>query len=733
MEDNKKQKKKVSPESSSGLSTFAGVFTPSILTILGVIMYLRFGWVVGNVGLLGSLIIVTLATSITFLTSLSLAAIATDQRVKIGGAYYMISRSLGIESGGAVGISLYLAQALSVAMYTVGFAESIISIFPQLNEKLVALTAIFAVAGVALISAKAASKVQYFILAAIGISLISLVFGSPIEPTKVEMWGVPSENAVPFWVVFAVFFPAVTGIDVGVNMSGDLKNPGKSIPKGTFMAVAVGYVIYMALPVILAMSADAQSLVEDPLIMRQIAFWGDAILIGVWGATLSSALGSTLAAPRVLQALARDGVLPRAMAWLGKGSGKENLPRYGTLFTLVFTVAAVLMGDLNVIAPVLTMFFLTAYGVLNISAGVENIIKSPSFRPKFKVHWFFSLLGAAGCIGAMILINPLATITAGIFISIIFFWLKHRNLKKTWGGVKQGILLSLIRSSLIRLSEVAEPKNWRPHFLVFSGAPKSRWYLIAMANAFLQNKTLLTVATVLTEENINKKRLIELERNTREFLIKSGIQSLVRIIPAANPFAGAKTMVNYYGLGSLVPNTIILGDTKVESHLNDYCDMLAYFFQAQRNIIIIDTEEDYEKTAKKSIDLWWGGLKQNGALMIIMAHLLKRSLEWRDAKLTIKMVVPNESAARDAEENLEEMMDEMRSDAKYEVIISMGRKFPEIQASSSQHTDLVIMGLKEPGDDYPDYYLNLHKNTSSLKNKIYILAGEEIDFKEVLF
>lgn len=209
-------------------------------------MYLRFGWVVGNVGLLGSLIIVTLATSITFLTSLSLAVIATDQRVKIGGAYYMISRSLGIESGGAVGISLYLAQALSVSMYTVGFAESIVNIFPQLNEKIIAVGAIFLVAGVALVSAKAASKVQYFILTAIGISLVSLVFGSPIEQTQVEMWGASSENSVPFWVVFAVFFPAVTGIDVGVNMSGDLKDPGKSIPKGTFMAVTVGYIIYTA-------------------------------------------------------------------------------------------------------------------------------------------------------------------------------------------------------------------------------------------------------------------------------------------------------------------------------------------------------------------------------------------------------------------------------------------------------------------------------------------------------
>ncbi len=732
MEENRK-KQKVSPRKTSGLGTFGGVFTPSILTILGVIMYLRFGWVVGNVGLVGSLIIVTLATSITFLTSLSLAAIATDQRVEIGGAYYMISRSLGIESGGAVGISLYLAQALSVAMYTVGFAESIVQVFPGFNEKAIAVGAILLVAAIALISAKAASRVQYFILTAIAISIISLIFGSPIESTQIEMWGTAPENSVSFWVVFAVFFPAVTGIDVGVNMSGDLKNPAKSIPRGTFLAVGVGYIVYMTLPVILAMRADASSLVEDPMIMRKIAFWGDAILIGVWGATLSSALGSTLAAPRVLQALARDGVLPRAFSWLGKGSGEENLPRLGTLFTLFFTISAVLLGDLNMIAPVLTMFFLTAYGVLNFSAGVENIIKSPSFRPKFKVHWFFSLLGAAGCIAAMILINPLATLIAAIFVSSIFFWLKRRGLKKTWGGVSRGILLSLIRSSLMRLSSVPDPKNWRPHLLVLSGAPQKRWNLIAMANSFVQDKALITVATILTEENISKKRLLELEHHTREFLSKRAIQTLVRIVPAANPFIGAKTMVDHYGLGGLVPNTIMLGDTREETHIEEYCDMIGYFFRSQRNVMIMDIEEDYNKSAKKSIDVWWGGLKINGALMIIMAHLLKRGLEWREAKITIKMVVPNEAAAQDAEKNLAEMMDKMRSEASYELIISKGRTFPEILADSSRKADLVFLGLKEPDNLYTDYYRNLQANTSLLKNKVFVLAGEDISFEKVLF
>ena len=223
-----------------GLGTFGGVFTPSLLTILGVIMYLRFGWVVGNVGLLGSLLIVTLSTAITLLTAFSIAAIATDQQVRIGGAYYMISRSLGIEVGGAVGIPLFLAQGLSVALYTIGFAESVAGVFPTLDQRMVGVIVTLFVAAVALVSTKAAIRSQYVIMAAIAVSLLSLLFGRPIEASDNEMWGARDRVSEPFWTVFAVFFPAVTGIMAGVNLSGDLKKPQKSLPRGTFAAIGVG-------------------------------------------------------------------------------------------------------------------------------------------------------------------------------------------------------------------------------------------------------------------------------------------------------------------------------------------------------------------------------------------------------------------------------------------------------------------------------------------------------------
>lgn len=233
----------------AGLNTFGGVFTPSILTILGVIMYLRFGWVVGNVGLFKTLIIVTLSTSITFLTSLSIASIATNSPVKIGGAYYMISRSLGIEIGGAIGIPLYLAQGFSVALYIIGFSESVVTIFPSLDIRLVSIIATLLLGTLALFSTKATIKVQFLILGVILLSLISFFFGKPLAEPQTQIWNLTAENRESFWKVFAVFFPAVTGIMAGVNMSGDLKDPAKSIPKGTFLAVGTGYIIYMTVPV----------------------------------------------------------------------------------------------------------------------------------------------------------------------------------------------------------------------------------------------------------------------------------------------------------------------------------------------------------------------------------------------------------------------------------------------------------------------------------------------------
>ncbi len=722
----------VIPSAKEGLGTFGGVFTPSILTILGVIMYLRFGWVVGNVGLTGTLVIVTLSTSITFLTAMSITAIATDQRVRTGGAYYMISRSLGIESGGAIGIPLYLAQALSVALYTVGFAESVVSVFPQLNFRIVGLTTTIAVAGLALISARVAIRAQYFIMLGIAISLFSFVFGGPAAPADPATVEAAERQSEGFWFVFAVFFPAVTGIMAGVNMSGDLKNPTKSIPLGTFAAIGVGYLIYMTLPVLLAGRADAASLIDNPMIMREMAWWGDAILIGVWGATLSSAVGSILGAPRVLQALARDGVLPGWLRWLGRGEGEDDIPRLGTLLTMFVALTAVYFGTLNLIAPVLTMFFLTTYGVLNLTAGIERLLNSPSFRPKFNVHWSFSLLGAIGCMSVMFLINAVATVIALVFVAVIFIWLRSRELKTAWGDVRRGIWMALIRAGLMRIKVEEDAKTWRPHPLVFTGAPSRRFHLVEFASSITLNRGILTLSSILKSNEIALGRKKSMEKQIRESLAKKGIQCLVRVTSAPDPYEGMARLVESYGLGELVPNTIVMGDTENEASIDAYSKIISSFHNLNRNVVIVHDNKVKLFGNRQIIDVWWGGLQGNGGLLMILAHLLKSSQSWRHAKLRIKMVVKERQGAENARKNLESIIGRIRIRAELEVLIAGGREFKDILAESSKDADLIFMGMAEPGEHFAKYYYNIHKNLEDLPTTVLVLAAKNNAFGDVL-
>ncbi|HPL64636.1 MAG TPA: hypothetical protein PK587_12790 [Syntrophales bacterium] len=717
--------------------TFKGVFTPSILTILGVIMYLRFGWVLGNVGLIPTLIIVTLSTSITLLTALSISALATNMRVKGGGAYFIISRSLGIEAGAAIGLPLYLSQALSISFYIVGFSESIIQVMPFLNLsiKAVGVITLLIVFVLAIKSADLALKTQYVILVLIVLSLVSLFMGSgeKLSPLAAEV-PVPQEEG--FWIVFAVFFPAVTGVLTGLSMSGDLKSPEKAIPLGTLSAVGCSYFIYMAIPVFLAgIVKDHRILLVDSMIMYKVARWGPFILLGLWGATLSSAVGSMLGAPRTLQAIARDGIVFRI---IGRAFGKNQEPRVALLITFILALTGILTGDLNMIAPVLTMFFLITYGILNLSAGFGRLIGSPAWRPRYRIHWGFSFAGAFGCFAAMLMINPGATLIA-VFISItVYFLIKRRRLKTRWGDFRYGILMLMVQFGLYRLSQ-KEPniESWRPNILVLSGSPTTRWHLIEIADALSRGYGLLSVAAIVPLKYGSYERKENMERTIAGYLQERDVTALVKIYPASDVIGGISDLIKGYGFGPVEPNTILIGESAQESNLVKFAELVRTLHENRRNVIIVkEGEAGNSERKKRRIDIWWGQKGRNAGLILALAQLLSTSQPWRNARISIKTIFSAAGDRADIEEGLRTFAEQGRLDASIEAVLADNSDLFAVVENSSRDADLIFLGLRSPGPDeslesYSSYLRNVFQCTTGIPTVGYVLASENLDFKKI--
>ena len=728
--------------------TFKGVFTPSILTIFGVIMYLRFGWVLGNVGLTGTLLIVTIATSITFFTGLSIAAMATNMKVGTGGAYYIISRSLGLEAGVAIGLPLFFARAFGVAFYIAGFSEALLAVVnplpmldPAVSAKVISVATLVVLTVLATISADLALKVQFFIFVAIGASLVSFFMGSPEPASLLLSPGTAVPAKLGFWAVFAVFFPAVTGIEAGLGLSGDLKNPANALPLGTLAAVAVGYVVYMALPVFISAKVpNPDILLVNLNIMGAIARWSPLIVLGVFAASLSSALGSLLGAPRMLQALANDRVVPRV---IGRGFGKDKAdPRIATAVSFAVALAAVLLGDLNLIAPILSMFFLTSYGLLNLSAGLEGLIESPSWRPKFKVHFGISLLGAACCFAVMLMIDAGATLVAILVTSVVYYLVKRRRLNAHWDDMRYGILTLLVRFAIRRLSRLKpDARTWRPNILALSGSPKSRWHLVEMAHSLAQHSSALTVASVLPVEDWSAEKVQSTEATLREYLNKREVDAMVKVFPAPDLLSGAKALVRAYGYGPLTPNTILLGESKDVTSFGDSAELIQLIYRTRRNLILLrDTdvgEESLSPGEGDMIDIWWGGYKENIGLILTLAYQIQKSPVWHASKLIIKTIVENEDEQEAAKNRIESFIEEQRIPATAEVLIRQSPHVFDIIRESSAGAGLVFMGMRQPADDesveeYSRYYGTLIEATLNMPPVAFVLASEAIEFRKVI-
>jgi solute carrier family 12 (sodium/potassium/chloride transporter), member 2 len=457
-----------------GYGTFEGVFVPTLLTILGVIMYLRLGWVVGNAGLGGAIVIILLALTISASTGLSLSSVTTNIRIGAGGAYSIISRSLGIEVAGSIGIPLFLAQSFAVALYVFGFRTGWQVLFPTHPDLAVDFGIFAFVVMIALISAKVAFRVQFLILALFSGALVSVaatIFTLPLdEPIELigQFPGAPETGfaGIGFWTVFAIFFPAVTGIMAGANMSGELADPRRSIPRGTMSAIGASSVVYLALAVWFSRVATPSELVSNYTIMIDRAAWGPAVLAGLLGSTCSAALSSLVGASRILQALAAHKALPGAEP-LAKTTRKGE-PRNAVLVTGAVAVVALLLRDLNAVAPFITMFFLITYAMVNLVVLIEQGLGLVSFRPLLRIPRAVAVIGTAGCILAMFIVNPVFSLVAIGVVIAFYSYLTRRRLAAPYGDVRSSLFVAVAEWAVKKASRVGggRERAWKPNLLV---------------------------------------------------------------------------------------------------------------------------------------------------------------------------------------------------------------------------------------------------------------------------
>ena len=723
------------------LGTFAGVFTPSILTILGIILFLRLGYVVGGAGIARAFVIIGLANAISILTSLSLAAIATNLKVKGGGDYYLISRTLGVEFGGAIGIVLFLAQSVSIAFYCIGFSEAVTALLPEgmtVTSRTVALGALGFLFVFAWLGADWATRLQYGIMAILFLALVSFFAGGLTRWSGdlfLENWR-PVSTGIPFWALFAIFFPAVTGFTQGVSMSGDLKDPGKSIPQGTFWAVGLSIVVYFAVAVVFAGTLPATALIRQYGAMREIAMTGFLIDAGVIGATLSSAMASFLGAPRILQSMAKDRIFPW-MVPFAKGVGHTDNPRRGVLLSFAIAVITVSLGDLNMIAPVVSMFFLVSYGLLNYATFYEARALSPSFRPRFR--WFdhrVSLLGCLTCLAVMLAIDLTAGVIAVAVLSAVYQYLKRTAGPARWADSNRSHHLQQLREHLFEASIHPEhPRDWRPQLLALSNDADRRAALLRFGSWIQGRSGVMTAVRILEGEGVKLlKAKQEAVEELQEDITGHGVDAFPLVMIAPSLETGLQGLVQAYGVGPLKANTLLLNWMgKVPERVfawreESYRNQLRTAFRQGCNIIVLDAKEkpwlDMDGTSEKDrrIDVWWAD-DATGHLSLLLAHLLTKNDDWREAEIHVLGMRGEEAII--TEPFLAEWLEEVRIEAQTTVV---SKTDSEAISRHSQDATLVFLPFRL-GRDRMIGPMETALNTllPHLPPTALVLAAEDID------
>ncbi|XP_065368005.1 solute carrier family 12 member 6 isoform X4 [Calliphora vicina] len=789
------------PAPSARMGTLIGVFLPCIQNIFGVILFIRLTWVVGTAGAICGFLIVLTCCCVTMLTAISMSAIATNGVVPAGGSYFMISRSLGPEFGGAVGMLFYTGTTLAAAMYIVGAVEIVLtymapwaSIFGDFTKDADAMYNNFRVYGTVLLvfmglivflGVKFVNKFAAVALACVIFSIIAVYVGIfdningneklymcvlgkrllkdiPIDNctkddsflndlycpdgkcdeyylahnvTKVKgikglASGVFYENLMPsflelgqfisygkdpedidntapstynqvmadittsFTLLIGIFFPSVTGIMAGSNRSGDLADAQKSIPIGTICAILTTSTVYLSCVLLFAGTVDNLLLrdkfgqsIGGKLVVANMAWpnqW--VILIGSFLSTLGAGLQSLTGAPRLLQAIARDEIIP-FLAPFAKSS-KRGEPTRALLLTILICQCGILLGNVDLLAPLLSMFFLMCYGFVNLACAVQTLLRTPNWRPRFKFyHWSLSLIGLTLCISVMFMTSWYFALIAMGMAVVIYKYIEYRGAEKEWGDGIRGMALTAARYSLLRLEE-GQPhtKNWRPQILVLSKLndncmPKYR-KIFAFATQLKAGKGLTICVSVIQGDHTKiGHRAIEAKQALRKYMDDEKVKGFCDVMVAKEIGEGLSSVIQTIGLGGMKPNTVIVGWPY--SWRQEGKQSWKNFIQTVRTVaachmallvpkgINFFPESNHKHDFKigGNIDIWW--IVHDGGLLMLLPFLLKQHRTWRNCKLRIFTVAQMEDNSIQMKKDLKTFLYHLRIEAEVEVVEMM--------------------------------------------------------------
>ncbi|XP_028312193.1 solute carrier family 12 member 2 isoform X1 [Gouania willdenowi] len=634
-----------------------GVLVRCMLNIWGVMLFIRMSWIVGQAGIGLTIGIILMATVVTTITGLSTSAIATNGFVRGGGAYYLISRSLGPEFGGSIGLIFAFANAVAVAMYVVGFAETVVEMLndvdalmiDKLNDiRIVGTLTVILLLGISVAGMEWEAKAQIvllvILLGAIANYFVGAFMTSEAKEPKgffgyhtailVENFGPDFRDEETFFSVFAIFFPAATGILAGANISGDLTDPQSAIPKGTLLAILITGITYVAVAVsagsclVRDATGDHNDTVSDTVnctdaactlgydfsickeggcqyglmndfqAMSLVSAFGPLITAGIFSATLSSALASLVSAPKVFQALCKDNIYP-GLGVFAKGYGKNNEPLRGYMLTFCIGLAFILIAELNIIAPIISNFFLASYALINFSVFHSSLASSPGWRPSFKYYnMWVSLVGAILCCVVMFVINWWAALVTLLIVLALYIYVSYKKPDVNWGSSTQALIYNQALTHCLNLTGVEDHiKNFRPQCLVLAGYPSSRPALVQLVHSFTKNVSLMVCGHIRTvSRRPNFKELSQDHARCQRWLNKKRIKAFYAPVFAENIRHGAQLLLQAVGLGRLKPNTLVMGfkNNWSKGNMRDveiYINTIHDAFDLQFGVVILRLEE----------------------------------------------------------------------------------------------------------------------------------------------